>query len=221
MSARLRTAPLLVAAVIGVVLGVLSAWFDSLPVDTPLIVLVAMANAVGPWLVAAFAAGSVAGRRSSGALAGAVALIVGVVAYYVGLRAIYGDRLPPDALLAGGLWVAAAIGAGIVLGGAGGIWAAGGRRAYIGAAILAGGLIAEAAYRLIAVEAWDGVDLARTSVQVAIVDLVGALLAIMALVERRSRPAAFAWSAGLAVGGLALLSASLFVMDVIRFGGPA
>ena len=221
MSARLPGAPLLVAVVIGVVLGVLSAWFDSLPVDTPLIVLVAMANAVGPWLVAAFAAGAVAGRRSAGALAGAVALIVGVVAYYVGLRAIYGDRLPADALLAGGLWIVAATGAGIVLGAAGGGWAVGGRRAYLGVAILSGGLIAEAAYRLISVEAWDGVDLARTSVQVAIVDLVAALFAILALVERRSWPPAVAWSAGLAVCGTAVLSASLFVMDVIRFGRPA
>jgi hypothetical protein len=39
-----------VAVGIGLVLGVLSAWFDSLPIDAPLIVLVAMANAVGSWL---------------------------------------------------------------------------------------------------------------------------------------------------------------------------
>jgi hypothetical protein len=69
------------AVAIGLVLGILSAWFDSLPVDTPLIVLVAMANAVGPWLAVAFLVGTQMGDSRRGALAGLLALAVAVPAY--------------------------------------------------------------------------------------------------------------------------------------------
>lgn len=65
---------------------------------------------------------------------------------------------------------------GPLLGAAGGAWARP-RRAFdrIGAvALLAGTLAAEAILRLIQVEAWTGLDVARTDIQVGLIELVAA-----------------------------------------------
>jgi hypothetical protein len=206
---------------IGMALGVMSAWFDSLPIDTPLIVLVAMANAVGPWLVAAFLAGSRLRDHRHGALAGVIALAVAVMAYYLGIRLIYGDRLPESALLTAGVWLVAAALAGPAFGAAGSLWAGGVDRWRVaGVAILAGGLLAEAAYRFISLEAWDGIDLARASMQVAVVDADVAVALPLVLLHRRQWPRAYVTSLGLGIVGLGALTAALLAIQLVLFGQP-
>ena len=210
-----------VAIGIGLILGILSAWFDSLPIDTPLIVLVAMANAVGPWLVAAFVAGSGLPDYRHGALAGLLALSVAVVAYYAGIRIIYGDRLPESALLTAGVWLAAAALAGPIFGAAGALWAAGSDRWRVAAgSIVAAGLLAEAAYRLIQLEAWDGIDLARTSMQVAVVDTLVAAALPLVLLDRRRWLNAYAMSLAFGIVGLGALTAAMLAIQQVLFGGP-
>jgi hypothetical protein len=207
------------AIAIGLMLGILSAWFDSLPVDTPLIVLVAMANAVGPWLAAAFLAGSWMGDSRRGALAGLLALAVGVPAYYAGIRLIYGDRLAESALLTAGVWLAAAVLAGPLFGAAGALWATHADRwRVLAVGLLAGGLLAEAAQRFIELEAWDGIDLARTSMQVAAVDTLAAAILPLVLLAPRQRVGAYLAAAGLGVIGLAALSGAMLAIDLVLFG---
>ena len=75
-----------VALALGVALGLFSLFGDGLPVDTPMIVLVALANAASPWLVTAFAAGALARDGKRGAIAGSLALSVAVATYYGGPR---------------------------------------------------------------------------------------------------------------------------------------
>ncbi len=62
-------------------LGVFSFVGDLLTGDSPEIVINALANAFGPWVVIAFVAGIVAARPTAGAWAGPLALMVAVVAY--------------------------------------------------------------------------------------------------------------------------------------------
>ena len=76
-----RTALLLL---LGIAVGTFSAIGDAISF------LAAPANAVGPWVAAAFAAGAIAERPRAGAVGGMVALLVAVVAYYVGVRVLWG-----------------------------------------------------------------------------------------------------------------------------------
>jgi hypothetical protein len=207
--------------IVGVVLGFLSAWFDGLPVDTPLKVLASMANAVGPWLIAAFFVGSRFADPRRGALGGFAALAIGVVAYYVSVLAIYGPVLSDVALRAGALWIAAAAVVGPLYGAAGSAWAAGeGRWRIPAVALLSGGLLAEAAYRAITVEAWTGVDLSRSAIQVAIVDLVLAILVPLVLLERARWARAFGLSLALGLVGAAGLAVALAAIQTLLFGRP-
>ncbi len=76
---------------------------------------------------------------------------------------------------------------GPLLGAAGGAWARP-RRPFdrIGAvALLAGTLAAEAILRLIQVEAWTGLDLARTDIQVGLIELAAAAVLPAVLLSPR------------------------------------
>jgi hypothetical protein len=64
----------------GVALGAFSAAADRLPQDLP--VIVAMGNAAGPWLGAAFLIGALQRRPWRGAVAATLALAIAVIAYY-------------------------------------------------------------------------------------------------------------------------------------------
>lgn len=205
-------ANLAIAAALGLGLGLFSLFGDGLPIEPPWIVLVALANAASPWLVTAFAAGALNPDTRRGALAGALALTVAVVTYYAGLivRAVAPDDVGVVTLA----WVGVAALAGPAFGAAGGAWRE--RRHPIAVGILAGALLAEAAYRFIQLEAWDGIDLARTSMQVAAVNLVAAAVAPVALLPRDRWPSAYGTAVIVAPIGLALVALVTWAVQAIR-----
>jgi hypothetical protein len=177
-----------------------------LPIDTPLIVLVALGNATGPWVAVAFAAGAVAGSPRPGAVAGAIALGIGVGTYYVAALLTWPGGMPSSLGLLVPVWLVVAGATGSVVGATGGLWASGGRYRAVGPMTLGGALLAEATYRFILVEGWTGIDLSRTALQVALVDLVAAVLVPVVLLERNRWPVAYLGSAGVAVVGALLLA---------------
>jgi hypothetical protein len=103
-----------------------------------------------PWLVTAFAAGALLGDRRWGAVAGAVALVVGTIAYYALRVALGGEGLGGEELvLRGGPivvgWCAAAVVSGAVFGLGGALWRRGGSVAHVaGTALVSGALVGEA-----------------------------------------------------------------------------
>ena len=112
-----------------------------------------------PWLLTAFFAGAIVGDRLRGAIAGALSLVIGTVAYYA-LRVALGEGGPlhaADALrgaviVAG--WCAAAIGGGAAFGLAGALWRSGGALATVaGSALVSGALVGEA---LLLTQEWTG-----------------------------------------------------------------
>ena len=200
---------LAIAAALGLLLGLFSLVGDG----ARLTVVVGLANAASPWLVTAFAAGAVARHPRRGAVAGALALAIAVVVYYVGLLAR--DSAPADIGITTLAWIGVAVLAGPAFGAAGGAWGDG--REPIAVGILAGALLAEAAYRFILLEAWDGIDLARTSMQVAIVDLLAAALAPVLLLGRDRWPIAYGMALVVAPIGLALVALVTWAIQELRF----
>jgi hypothetical protein len=199
-------------------LGLFSWGADWLPLDTPLVVIVALGNATGPWLVAAFAADAAHGRAVPGAVGGGVALASGVAAYYLAAWLTIGDRMAHAATSAA-LWLAAAAPRRTRS------WeprAVGGPRAVAGAAlavaVLSGALLAQAAYRFIEVEGWTGIDVGRTALQVAAVDLIAALLAPILLLEPERRLRAYLGMIAIAVGGLVLLTGGVLAIRGVLSG---
>jgi hypothetical protein len=203
-----------VAVLLGVAVGAFSSRADFLPIDTPLIVLAAMGNATGPWVAAAFAAGAAACRPRAGAVGGAIALGIGVGTYYVAALLTWPAGPPSSLGLLVPAWLTVAVASGSVVGASGGLWASGGRYRMVGPIILGGALLAEATYRFILVEAWTGIDLSRTALQVALVDLVAALLVPVILLERNRWPVAYLGSAVVAAIGALLLAGA---EGVIRY----
>ncbi len=200
---------LAVAAALGLLLGLFSLLGDG----ATLTVVVGLANAASPWLVTAFAAGAAAGTPARGALTGAAALATAVVVYYLGLLAR--GSAPVDVAITTLAWIGVAALAGPAFGAAGGAWGA--RREPIAVGILAGALLAEAAYRFIQLEAWDGIDLARTSMQVAIANVVGAVLAPVLLLRRDRWLIAYGVALAAAPIGLALVALVTWGIQEIRF----
>lgn len=194
-------------ALLGVGLGTFSVVGDTVPF------LAAPANAIGPWIVVAFAAGIVAGRPRPGAVAGAGVLVLAVVAYYVGVRMVWGEAFV-DPLRATAVWGAVAVLVGAPLGLAGGAWAGGeGRWRVPSVALLSGLLLAEAITRFVEVEGWTGIDFGRTSLQVWAYDTIAAVLAPILLLERPRWATAYAASLGVAVVGAVALA---LTMSLIR-----
>jgi len=204
---------LAIAVALGFALGLFSLLGDGLPIDAPTIVLVALANAAGPWLVTAFAAGAMAPDRSLGAISGALALSVAVATYYIGL-AIRGVA-PADLGVVSIAWIGVALVAGPVFGAAGGTWRS--SRSPVAVAILTGALLAEAAYRFIELEAWDGIDVTRTSMQVAIVNLVAAIVLPVLLLPRDRWPIAYGLTVVIAPLGLAVVALVTWAVQAVRF----
>lgn len=195
---------LAVAVLLGVGVGLFSSRADLLPADTLLHVVVVMGNAVGPWVAVGFAAGAVQGEPKRGAAGGAIALCVGVATYYGAALLTWGDRVPTILPPLAAVWLVVAATSGAIVGAAGGGWAAGGRYRLPGPIILAGALLAEAAYQFVQVEGWLGIDIARTGVQIAAIDTLAALLVPVVLLERGRRPVAYL--ASVAVGGVGFVA---------------
>jgi hypothetical protein len=194
-------------AAAGVALGAFAAAGDRLPVDTPL-VLVALANAVGPWLVVAFLSGSAAATMRTGATLGTVTLLVAVVAYYVVAATVLGGPYV-DPTRASVVWSLIAVAIGLPTGAAGAAWASGtGRWRIAGVSLLAGLLLAEAVSRFVEVEGWTGYDLGRTALQVAAVDGAAAFMAVW-LLAARDRVLAAAGALLVGAAGAVLLAVAI------------
>jgi hypothetical protein len=192
------------AVLLGVGVGLFSSRADLLPADTLLHVVVVMGNAVGPWVAVGFAAGAIQGEPRRGAAGGAISLCMGVATYYGAALLTWGDRVPTILPSLAVVWLAVAAASGGIVGAAGGGWASVGRYRLLGPIVLAGALLAEAAYQFVQVEGWLGIDVTRTGVQIATIDTLVALLVPLVLVERGRRPVAYLGS--VAVGGLGFLA---------------
>jgi Family of unknown function (DUF6518) len=207
---------LALALLLGMALGLFSSRADWLPPATVLHVIVALGNAIGPWVMAGFVAGAIQGGPRRGAAGGLMALAAGVATYYVaGVLSWPGGPAALGPLVV--IWLAVAIVAGLGLGAAGGGWAEGGQWRTIGPMILAGSLLAEAAYRFMEVEGWSGIDITRTQIQILAFDLLGAILVPLLLLDRRRRPVAYLGSVGLGAAGLLLIIGAESVLRVVAY----
>jgi hypothetical protein len=197
---------LLLALLLGVGLGLFSSRADILPPDTLLHVVVVMGNAVAPWVAVGFAAGAIQGEMRRGAIGGAIALCIGVATYYLAALLTWGQGVPSFLSQLVVAWLVVAALAGSITGAAGGGWASNGRLRSVGPTILAGALLAEATYRFIEVEGWHGIDLARSGVQVALIDTIAALAVPALLLNRERWPMAYVGSLGLGAAGAVLIA---------------
>lgn len=196
----------LLALVAGLALGLFSGLGDWAPADTILHVVVALANAAGPWLITAFVVGALAGAPLAGAITASAALVAAVAVYYLTIYAV--GYTVADLPRFASVWLAVSVVVGPLLGAAGGAWARP-RRPFdrIGAvALLAGTLAAEAILRLIQVEAWTGLDLARTDVQVGLIELAAAGVLPILLLSRGERLRGYL-GAAVATAGATILTA--------------
>ena len=119
-----------------------------------------------------------------------------------------------------GVWLAVSVVVGPLLGAAGGAWRRP-RRTFdrIGAvALLAGTLAAEAILRLIQVEAWTGLDLARTDIQVGLIELAAAAVIPAVLLSRGERLRGYLAAAIAAVGATILTAGALAAIHWAMFG---
>jgi hypothetical protein len=194
-----------IAALLGIGLGAMSVVGDFTTDDGPAILLNALANAMGPWVVVAFIAGVAAGRPVAGILAGLIALAVAVATYYLGAVIFWGDRVP-DLRVTILVWLAAGLAAGSILGGAGGTWAGADRRwRPLAAALLSGGLLAEATYYANDLANCNCLDATRPALYVVLINFAVAVVAPIILVAPGSRLRTYAYAGGLAVGGYAAI----------------
>lgn len=203
---RIAWQRLAAAVALGVLLGVFSARGDGVGI----MVVNGLANAASPWVLAAFTAGAIGGAPRWGAAVGALALLVGVWAYYVGFLLDGHAFLLPFM----GVWSVAAVASGGLVGAAGGAWST--RRVRwraAAAALVIGALVAEAAHRLIRLEIWTGIEWDRTYMQVGVANLVLAVLALVVLAETGRRLRVVAMAIPLAVVGLLVL---LGVDEILR-----
>ena len=205
---------LFTALVAGIALGLFSVVGDRLPADTPLHVIVALANAAGAWFVTAFTVGSLQDDRGRGAAAASLALALAVVVYYAGIYV--GGNEVADLVRGLGAWLLIAAVVGPVLGAAGAAWSAGsGPTRGLAVSLLGGLLLAEAGHRLIQVEAWTGLDLTRSDIQVGLVDLLAAMLVPLLLLRRSERGAYIASVPIAIVGVVAMFAVTLAVRAVL------
>jgi hypothetical protein len=203
------------ALVAGTGLGLFSVLGERLPVDTPLEAVVGLANAAGPWLCAAFAVGAINGSVKRGVIAATAGLAIAIGLYYVPIYAT-GNGFAGLERLAG-LWLVAALVVGPAFGAGGALWADRGSRWRAAAAgALAGALLAEAAFRLVQVEVWTGFDLARTSIQVGIIETIAGLLVPILLLGRGERGTGYVASLLVAIVGFGCLwGVTALVMTLI------
>jgi hypothetical protein len=209
------------AVLLGVGIGLFSSRADLLPANTPLHVVVALGNAIGPWVAVAFVVGAIQAGSRQGSVGGAIALAVGVATYYLAALLTWGPGVPsflPQLLV---VWLLVALIAGLAMGAVGGEWAAKGDHRSLGPMLLSGALLAEAAYRFIEVEGWLGIDLARTGVQIALADLIGAVIVPALLLDRRRWAAGYFGSLAIGVCGLGIVAGTQWLIRLAISGMPA
>ena len=208
----------LIALVAGVALGLFSGLGDQLPADTPLHVGVALANAAGPWLITAFAVGAAAGAPVAGAATATAALFAAVATYYLTIYVL--GYSVADPLRSAGVWLAVSVVVGPVLGAAGGAWArptaSWHRVGSVG--LLCGALTAEGILRLIQVEAWTGIDLARTDIQVGLVEIAVAAALPALLLSPGERLRGYLATAVAAIGATLVTAGALSVIHWALLG---
>jgi hypothetical protein len=208
--------PVAVAIALGVALGVLSLAGDVVSDEGPTIILNGLANATAPWTLVAFVAGVLQRRPRMGALAGAGALLVAVATYYVTFVLVWGGDRLADVRFMVVVWLVAATVAGAVMGAAGGVQARPDPRLRaVGLSLVCGALLAEAVYLLVQLEVWNGIDLSRTYLVVAVFDIFVAVLIPIVLGQRGSRAVTYLGSVGLAIVGYVAISV---VFALIRSG---
>jgi len=208
----------LLALLAGVVLGLFSGLGDRLPADNVLHVIIALANAAGPWLVTAFAVGALAGAPLAGALTATAALAAAVAVYYLTIY-LYGNTVA-ELVRSAGVWLAVSLVVGPLFGAAGGAWRRPRSRfGRIGAvALLAGTLAAEGILRLIQVEAWTGIDLARTDIQVGLIELAAAAVLPAVLLSDGQRLRGYAATVGAAVAATIVIAGALLLIREALLG---
>jgi len=208
----------LLALVAGVALGLFSGLGDRLPADTTLHVIIALANAAGPWLVTAFAVGALSGAPVAGAITATAALAAAVAVYYLTIY-LWGNTVA-ELTRSAGVWLAVSAVVGPLFGAAGGAWRRPRRRfERIGAvALLAGALAAEGILRLIQVEAWTGLDLARTDIQVGLIELIVAAVLPTALLSAGDRLRGYAATAATTVAAALLIAGALVLIREALLG---
>ena len=211
---------LAIAALLGVAVGLFSSRADLLPADTLLHVVVVMGNAVGPWVAVGFAAGALQRDPRLGAVGGAIALCAGVATYYAAALLTWGDRAPAFLPALALLWLLVAAVSGGAVGAAGAGWASNGRHRSVGPIVLCGALLAEAAYQLVQVEVWHGVDMTRTGIQIAAIDTLAAVLVPVLLLERGRRPTAYLASLAVGAVGFLVLAGVESVIRLVLFALP-
>ena len=166
-----------------------------------------LANAAAPWLLVAFVCGALHRGPVAGAIAGATALLIGVLVYYLGVPFVFGaDHAYAGPLIA--MWLAGSVVGGGVAGGAGPTWsgAESPRRAIAGA-LPAAALFGEAAHRFVQVEPWEGIYLLSTYAQVMLAEAIAGVVVLWFVSRGRERRTGYLAVAGLSVAGLAALVA--------------
>jgi hypothetical protein len=210
MATRIAVRTVLLPMVLGALLGIFSARGDGVQIT----VVNGLANAASPWILVAFAAGTLQTSLRLGAVAGALALLVAVLTYYVGF--LFGGATFLLPFLA--LWATAAVAGGGLFGFAGSAWRSSRPRwAAAAIALVAGALLAEAAHRLILLQVWTGIEWHRTYMQVAVADFVAAALVIGLLSRDRVR-AALALVPVVTLAGVGLLSAGEWLLRIAGGG---
>ena len=194
---------LIVAVVVGVALGVFSTLADGI-IPGRLITL--LGNIAAPWVITAFVVGFRASSVRQGAIAGAVALVVGVVVYYA-IGAVRG--YPVGSLNV--VWTVVALFAGPIVGACGAAISTRRERPPIVAVILpAAMLVAEGLFLVYDRKFWRsnvGAEPYRLiDVGVALALIVGGLVMTWVF-ARRQRPAAM-----LGVGATGVFGAFCFVL---------
>jgi Family of unknown function (DUF6518) len=191
------------AAALGLALGAFCLAGDVVPLRA----VNGLANAATPWFVIAFVAGAAAGKPRWGAVAGVLALVSALTTYYLGFASLWWGRVPNlEAQV--GAWLVAALAAGPILGAAGGAWADRRHPWRVASAALLGGLfLADGVYRLVAIQAWAGIDVSGTLAQVAVIDLGAGALAVLGLAPTRQRLQACLLGIAVGLMGLVALAA--------------
>ena len=185
---------MLLAVVVGLVIGAASRLGDRLPSDAAWFF-----NVIGPWALVSFWIGSRARGWRSGAVLGALVLLVGVAAYY-GLTPLTLSRgRARSSLAAGPVWAVGALLGGALYGVAGSWWR---RRTPLGpvAVALLGGLLAAEGLLSFYRGGRSGDFL------FGVESALGLVLPWMLLDERRERRFAFVLTLLLAVGAFGAVS---------------
>ncbi len=139
----------LVAAAAGAAWGIFCWWGDSV-VAIPVAIV---ANLGGAWILLAALIGAWSGRPGPAAVAGAVALVVGVLTYYGSYEFAYAldPQRDPRYFVPGGLaWLLVSLVAGAAAGAAGSVARSGrGHAAVVAGALLGAALIAEGLFLIV------------------------------------------------------------------------